>query len=469
MPLLSPWVTKPATKPLFGSHRNETGKGVIHLLATALLICACSIVHAQNIIVTIAGSDIAGYQDGAASDALFFRPYSMCFNKLGELLICDVQGHRVRKFDIQHSAISTIAGIGVAGYSVPTGPATTAMLNAPQGIAVDADDNIYIADGAGARIRKVDAAGTISNFAGTGVEGYGGDGFSAVNAKIHDPVGLCVFGSDLYIADYSNNVVRKVNITNGIITTVAGDGTSGNSGYGVPATDAQLDGPIAVACDKVGNLYIAEQWNNIVRKVDRTTGIISLFVGNGALEFSGDNGPARYAGMHEPAGLDFDSEGNLYIADYRNGRIRKVAVDSPHIITTVAGSGEGFGGDGSQSTAPDVKLKCTDIKVDGNGILYIADYVNHRVRKVYNPTVVNGIDRALESKLYPNPMRGIFTIQTPINISLVSIYNVAGMCVYKRTCTTTETDIDLTTEPPGVYMVYVQCGEKMYASKMIKE
>jgi hypothetical protein len=260
--------------------------------------------------------------------------------------------------------------------------------------------------------------------------------------------------------------VRKVDLVSGIITTVAGNGTNGYSGNGGIATNAQFNGAIDVACDNIGNLYISDQKNGAIRKVDAVTGIISTVAGNGTLGYSGDNGLATNAQLDEPDGLFLDTHNNLFIADYRNGAIRKVDLTTG-IITTVAGGLEGYGGDNGPAT--NAKLKCVDVSVDGYGNIYISDYVNQRIRKVNNAVAVNGINKEIESKLYPNPTKGVFTIQAPIGISIVNIYNITGMRVYERTCTTTETEIDISSLPSGVYMVYVQCGDKQYVSKVVKE
>lgn len=259
--------------------------------------------------------------------------------------------------------------------------------------------------------------------------------------------------------------MRRVDISTGIITTVAGNGTDGYSGDGGPATDAQLKGILDVFCDKHGNLFIADQFNGCVRKVNSVNGIITTVAGKGTLGYSGDGGPATNAELKQPSGVFVDDNDNLYIADYDNGAIRKVDA-ATGIITTVAGGAVGYGGDGGPAT--NAKLNCTDLWVKDNGDIYIADYVNHRIRKVSNGVAVNGIDKVVEGKLYPNPTQGVFTVQTPISLSLVTVYNAAGLRVYERTCTTQQAEVDISTQPPGVYMVYVLCGDKTYASKMVK-
>ena len=221
-------------------------------------------------------------------------------------------------------------------------------------MAVDASGNLYIADTGNNRIRKVSATGIITTVAGNGSAGYSGDGGPATSAQLDGPEGVAVDGSgNLYIADTCNNRIRKVSAT-GIITTVAGNGSAGYSGDGGPATSAQLSLPAGVAVDGSGNLYIADSGNNRIRKVS-ATGIITTVAGNGSPGYSGDGGPATSAQLNQPAGVAVDASGNLYIADSSNNRIRKVSATG--IITTVAGNGfDGYSGDGGPATSAATQL-----------------------------------------------------------------------------------------------------------------
>ena len=213
------------------------------------------------------------------------------------------------------------------------------------GVAVDSSGNIYIADTYNNRIRKVDTAGVISTIAGNGAAGYSGDGGSATSAMLNGPMSVAIDAFDnIYIADQLNNCIRKVN-TVGVISTVAGNGTAGFFGDGGLATSAALNNPTGVAIDSAGNIYIADAnmnnyplnyGNNRIRKVD-TSGIISTVAGNGAAGYLGDGGAATSATLGAPQGVAVDAIGNIYIADVLNNRIRKV--DSSGVITTVAGNG----------------------------------------------------------------------------------------------------------------------------------
>ncbi len=279
--------------------------------------------------------------------------------------------------------ISTFAGTGqMAGFS-EGGAANKAQLNTPGGVAVDANGNVYIADILNHVIRKVEATtGIISTFAGTGEAGYDGDGRAATFAKLDIPGGLDVDANgNVYFADKGCHCVRKVLGTTGIITTIAGDGYSGFSGDGGDATLARLNSPITVAVDANGNVFIADRNNHRIRRVDAATGNISTFAGKNGSGFSGDNGLATNALLSSPVGIDVDSNGDVYIADRKNSRIRKVTV-ADGIINTVAGNGAiGFSGDGGLATLAALR-EARHVEVDANGNIYIADMDNQRIRKV---------------------------------------------------------------------------------------
>ena len=284
--------------------------------------------------------------------------------------------------------IGTVAGNGIMGFSGDGSQALCAEINAP-GVAVDASGNVYIADYGNNRIRKVTVStGIITTIAGNGTQGYNGDNIAATTAELWSPNGVAVDGSgNVYIADYLNNRVRKVN-TSGIITTLAGNGTLGYNGDNIAATAAQLAQPLGVAVDNSGNVYIAD-WNNIaIRKVTVSTGIITTVAGTpGWYGYTGDNGPATAAKMQDPEGLAVDGSGNIFISDWRSHTIRKVTA-STGIITTIAGNNTaGFSGDGGQATAAVLNYPL-GVATDASGNVYIGDRNNNRIRKI---TVSTGI------------------------------------------------------------------------------
>jgi uncharacterized protein (TIGR03437 family) len=294
----------------------------------------------------------------------------------GNLYIADSLNCRIRK--VASGNISTFAGIGTLSYSGDGGPASKAQLNTPQGVAVDINFNVYIADTLNNVVRKVSTNGTISNYAGNGGAGNSGDGSAATSAQLHGPQGLAVDASgNLYIADTMNAKVRKVSAS-GVISTVAGTGTAGYGGDGGAAASAQLNVPIGVAVDSTGNLYIADFGNSRVRKVSGNN--ISTVAGNGAFGYSGDGGAAVKAQLNGPQGVAVDAAGNLYIADTENNAIREVTAGG--LIATVAGNGiAGYSGDGGPATSAQVGNP-VGVAVDAAANIFTVDASN-RVRQVY--------------------------------------------------------------------------------------
>jgi hypothetical protein len=338
-----------------------------------------------GIISTFAGNGTAGYtgDNGPATSAQVNIPVGVAFDSAGNLYIGDNANSCVRKVNAATGTITTVAGNGTAGYSGDGGAATSAQLNGPEVVALDSAGNLYIAEYYNNRIRKVTAAtGIITTVAGNGTQNYSGDGGPATSAALWSPTGVAVDSAgNLYIADFGNHRIRKVAGATGIITTVAGNGTLGYSGDGGPATSAALADPTHVVLDSVGNLIIADPGNNRVRKVTVATGIITTVAGNGTGAYSGDGGPATSAALQNPEYLTLDSADNLYIGDYLNNRVRKVTV-ATGIITTIAGNGTGaYTGDGGGATSAALHYP-SSIAFDNAGNLYVSDLGNNRIRKV---------------------------------------------------------------------------------------
>jgi uncharacterized protein (TIGR03437 family) len=378
--------------------RNLMKRSAVCVLASYLAFCFQASGQGGTI-TTVAGSGGfasagAGFSGdgGPATSALMDSPYGVAVDSSGNLFIVDTRNSRIRKVSAS-GIITTVAGNGTAGSSGDGGPATSASL-APYGVAVDSSGNLFIGDNS--RIRKVSASGIITTVAGNYGCGFSGDGGPATSALLCSPGGIAVDGSgNLFIADTSNQRIRKISAS-GIITTVAGNGVveagsfgnaGGFSGDGGPATSASLNNPGSVAVDSSGNLFIVDTNNNRIRKVS-ASGIITTVAGNGIIGFSGDSGPATSASFYYPSDVAVDGLGNLLIADPWNNRIRKVS--SGGTITTVAGSGAtgpgagGFSGDGGPATSA-LLAQPFGVAVDGSGSLYVADTDNNRIREVPVP------------------------------------------------------------------------------------
>jgi hypothetical protein len=336
-------------------------------------------------ILTIAGTGTAGYSgDGGAVDlARLNEPWSTAVDGSGNVFIADYFNNCVREIVKATGNIITVAGTGVAGYSGDGGPATSAKLYMPTFVTLDASGDLFIADLYNQRIREVvKATGNIITVAGNGSNTDSGDGGPATSAGLASPQGVAVDSSgNIFIADYYTNRIREVVKATGNIITVAGNGALGYSGDGGPATSAMLYDPTGVAVDASGNLFIADSGNERVREVVQATGNIITIAGTGSAGYSGDAGPATSAKMWSPENVAVDGNGNVFIADAYNYRIREVS-QLTGAIYTVAGTGTaGYSGDGGPATSAAVN-HAYGVAVDGSGDLFIADTYNDAVREV---------------------------------------------------------------------------------------
>jgi sugar lactone lactonase YvrE len=308
---------------------------------------------------------------------VFQNPFGVFDDSAGNVYVADVNNYMIRELVKSSNLVDFFAGNGTYGYSGDGGGATLAELRQPYGVAKDSAGNVYIADTNNCLVRVVNSAGTISTFAGLVVSsnpqcGYTGDGGTATSAKLYTPYGVAVDSKGaVYIADYNDEVVRKV--SGGIITTIAGIGqVAGYSGDGGPATNALLQGPQAVAVDPAGNVFIADTYNCRVREVNAATGVITTVAGNGTCSFTGD-GQANSNGVGYPQGLAVDANDNLFVSDYSE-RVRWVSPSG--LMTTIAGTGTaGYNGDGVLATLANI-YEPAGIALDKSGNILFSDFNN---------------------------------------------------------------------------------------------
>jgi|DewCreStandDraft_3_1066083.scaffolds.fasta_scaffold00063_13 sugar lactone lactonase YvrE len=337
-------------------------------------------VDPQGVIHTLVGGGIG--DGGDPRQAVLNLPYGLAVDAQGHLYIADTQHHRIRRVTLGQESprIETIAGTGISGFNGDDRPAIEAHLNFPRGLAVDAAGNLYVADTFNHRVRKITPEGMITTVAGTGRAGFSGDGDLAVRAELRFPLAVAVDADGrLYIADAGNNRVRRVDL-DGVIATIAGTGKRGFEGDDGPAVAAALDTPAALAFDKEGRLLIADMGNHRIRRVDLSSGQITTLAGKGTPGSAGDGGAAKEAELNTPGGLAVDAEGTIFIADSGNHRVRKIGGDGT--ISAVTGTGTaGFGGDGTLASAATLNFP-TGLAIAPDGHLVIADTFNHRVRKL---------------------------------------------------------------------------------------
>ena len=360
-----------------------------------------------GIIYTIAGNGGDQFlgDGGPAIDAEFDDLRYMAFSPAGDLYVSDYDHHRVRKINMQTGIVTTFAGDGGFTFNGDGVPATSSSLLTPAGLAFTANGDRVIADNEMNRIRKV-AAGTniISTICGNGTGTNTGDGGPAVDATINQPEGICIDSAgNIYIAVPENDIVRKIDAVTGIITTIAGTGIGGYSGDGGQATLAQLSGPCDVACDKYNNLYIADNFNHVVRKVNAVglTGVISTVAGNGSSGFSGDGGTATAAKLDRVAGISVDTCDNLYVSDRLNRRIRKVTYDN-----------------------------CDGLSV-------------------------NEIAASNTLSVYPNPASSTLRITSGEKMQAVSVLDISGRVLVTQNVGSKQTTIDVSHLARGIYFIRV--------------
>jgi uncharacterized protein (TIGR03437 family) len=364
-----------ATNAALGSAWGVATDSIGNLYISATSLHCIFKVDVTGTLNRIAGTCRPGYSGdgGLAVSAQLHGPRGIAVDAASNVYIADLLNNVIRKVS-PTGIISTVAGNGTVGFSGDGGPATSAQLSAPVGIAIGGGGNLFIADANNNRIRRFSTDGTIATVAGSGTVGFSGDGGPATNAQLNQPSAVTVgAGNNLYIADTQNQRIRRVSPA-GVITTVAGNGTAGFAGDGGFATSAQLYFPLGIAVDASGNVFIPGY--SRVRKVTPAGAILAV-AGNGMANDSGDGGPATSAGVKDPIDVAIDAVGNLYIAG--SGRIRKVSAGGT--ITTVAGNGSGYSGDGGPATSAELDAP-QGVATDSAGNLYIADTFNYRVRKV---------------------------------------------------------------------------------------
>ncbi len=317
-------------------------------------------------------------------------PLGVVIDAAGNVYISDGSNNRIRKVNTS-GVISTIGG------GEGNGNPATAISAGPVGVVVDGSGNMYVADADNNRIFKINGSGVTSTVAGNGTPGYSGDGSAASAGQLAAPSGIAIDGSgNVYIADQYNNVVRKVTALSGLISTIAGNGTAGYVADGGAATATEINFPSGVAVDGSGNVYIADQGNNRIRKVNGS-GIISTIAGTGTGGYTSDGISAVSSEINSPSSITLDGSGNIYIADTYNNRVRKV--NGSGIISTIAGNGTaGYTGDGFAATTAEID-SAVDVTVDASGNVYIADANNNVIRKVTPASIISTLAAAMASAL----------------------------------------------------------------------
>ena len=435
------------------------------VLALCFTIWAICIDCTAQTITTIAGNGCLGPDSGngiSATAACIGFSSAGSFDAMGNYYFAeDFGASRVEKIGTD-GIINTVAGNGVHGFSGDGGPATDASIVWAYAV-VDAAGNIYIPDRDNYRVRKVDVStGIIHTIAGKGSRGHSGDGGPATDASIF-PFSICVdLHGNVFVSD-SSTWIRKISTT-GIITTIAGSGFQGYTGSGIPATSSGLSNSAGLCTDAVGNVLVGngDGW---LMKVDVSTGIITAIGGTGLrAPYLGDGMPATDAQLN-PYVIAIDLYGNIFIADYGAGNDRVLKIDTFGIVHSIAGTGtQGFTGDGGPATAAEI-YNPEGVAIDVCGNVYIADDANRRIRKVtFNPSCSPEDSATLSVQkttvnhavsVYPNPAHDEINVTAVDKITEIVITNLVGQCVRSQKCSSAIVCVDMRGLPAGVYFMKI--------------
>lgn len=417
---------------------------------------------------TFAGNHTAGYSgDGStATDAKCFAPAGAAVDAAGNVYFCELGNSVVRKVS-PAGVITTIAGTGVQGFSGNGGPATAAQINQPTSVAVDNAGNIYFTDDANNMVRKITPDGIINTIAGTGTAGFS-DNIPATDAELNGPSGVALDKKgNIYIADVYNHSIRKID-TGGHIVTICGDGSPGYSGDGGPANIAELNFPKGVAVDTGGNLFIVDQGNSVIRRINLAGNIIT-YAGNGTFGYSGDGGLGYNAALNTPTEVAVDRHNALYIADFTNHVVRKVLPSGT--ISTVAGNGtNGYSGDGGSPLAAQMGGPY-GIAINNTGDkMYITDEINNVVRVVnFNAAGINTVSSDNTITIIPNPSDGIFKINltAAATASRCTVTDMMGRSIYQQDIAPGQQECSISMHAPaGSYILTIEGGEHISRSTL---
>lgn len=446
----------------------------IYLLA-AITVLLCNTANAQTYVTAYSGNGIAGFNNGIKDSATFSKPFGLCIDKNNNLYIADGGNNCIRKINTLTGMVTTLAGTGSAGFR--DGIADSAMFNAPSDLCVDDSGNVYVSDFLNQRIRIIGIDDTVRTIAGTGLAGWV-DG-PANAAKFNYPRGICRDSiGNLFISDSWNHRIRKID-TLGIVSTYAGGGTS----IGVFSPGAYLNGndtnarfntPHGIAIDEYGNIYVADQYNHRIRKID-TARVVTTIAGNGTTGpnlgafMDGDSSTAR---LNTPTEIFISSTGDIYIGDTFNNRIRKLNMHTKDVTTFAGTDSAGF------INGLDTLAKFNfprGLVIDTSGFnMYVADYNNHAIRLIATTNNVAVPEIVLADKIiiYPNPTTGIFTVKDlQSTLHRIEVFDIVGNKIKEVKAGGSDSFcIDISACAKGMYLLKITDAEKKsLVTKVVKE
>ena len=443
------------------------------LFAIAFLL-STTLTYGQTYVTTYAGTGTAGFVNGDTAVAKFSSPFGMCKDKNGNIYVADGGNNCIRKINTFTNTVSTFAGNGVAGYA--DGMDSLAQFNSPSDICVDDSGNVYVSDFLNHRIRKISYNGMVSTIAGNGIAGYS-DG-SSDSAEFNYPRGICMDKTgNLYIGDSWNHRIRKISPAGNVTTFAGSNADIGVSSVGdyVDASDtsARFYTPAGLAIDKDGNIYVADAYNHRIRKID-TSRVVTTIAGSGNTGPGNGgyaNGNTNVALLNTPTEIYVDSTGKVYISDTFNNRVRLL---NSGVINTICGKGIAGFADGIDTSAKFNYPRGIVANSSGDKV-YVVDYNNHAVRLI--DVDVSGMDERDNSSssinIYPNPNTGIFNItwgnKTISPIVNCKITDVLGKEVFHQNFSfSTSHRLSLTNLADGIYVIIITSSDYRIVKKIIK-
>ena len=432
----------------------------IYVLASLVIVMNSR----AQVVSTLAGNTTAGSADGIGAAAGFNAPFGVCTDGSGNLYVADLLNNEIRKIVISTGVVSTLAGNTTGGSADGIGVA--ASFNHPYGVALDGLGNLFVADANNNEIRKiVISTGVVSTLAGNTTAGSA-NGIGAA-ASFNYPTGVAADGlGNLYVADYNNNEIRKIVISTGVVSTLAGTTTFG-SADGIGAA-ASFHRPYGIAIDGLGNLFVADANNNEIRKIVISSKVVSTMAGNTTVGSA--NGIGVAASFNYPTGVSVDGLGNLYVADYTNNEIRKIVI-STGVVSTVAGNGTIGSNNGTGPAA--TFYYPSGIAADGLGNLYVAGDNNNEIRKIVIGGAV-GIQQFTsineQVNIYPNPNNGNFTMELADykDETKLQIANLLGEKIHEQKLNSKVTELNFNLKS-GIYLINIIDLKSSYNTKMIIE
>lgn len=401
----------------------------------------------SQIVSTFAGS-LVGYADGSATDSQFYNPSGLCIDSMGNLFVADEYNQKIRKI-ASDGTVSTFAGSTI-GYA--DGSGLNAKFSYPSGLCIDNNDNIYVADRFNHKIRKITPEGVVSTIAGSS---QGFTNGAATTAKFNYPTSICIDASgNLFVADKSNHKIRKIT-QQGIVSTFAGSIEGYIDGM---STVARFNDPFGITIDQSGTLFVTDLDNEGIRKIT-PDGLVNTFAGT---SYGYADGNGTNAQFHRPLGICIDSSNNLYVTEI--SRIRKITPSAD--VTTIAGTTQ----NGFQDGNSDVALfnSPTAVIIDSDGNLYIADTANHKIRKVIETLEIQQYHETSSLIIYPNPTMNVLNLElNGFDNGSLFVSDLTGKIISSQSITTSAIIINVSDFEKGLYLVTINDDKKSVTKKFI--